>query len=85
MDFEAACCTQIEAAFQCFLLVKREFFVVVRTTVIWHRFRGVVRGKIRTTVQIFWAQKSRQKFGTVGCCKLFLLAVNVLLLLIYLS
>ena len=60
-------------------------FVVVCIVVNWHIFRGAGRGKIRTIVRIFWTQKSRQKFGTVGCCKLFLLVVNALLLLIYLS
>jgi hypothetical protein len=85
MDFEASLLHANRGSFLVFFVGEEEFSVVVRTTVIWHIFRGAERGQIRTTVQDFLAHFPRQKFGTVGCCKLFLLAVNVLLLLIYLS
>jgi hypothetical protein len=78
-------CMEIEAVFWCSLGFFGKVFFVVCTTAICHRFRGVERGQGHTTVYIFWAHFSRKKFGTVGCCKLFLLDVNALLLLIYIS
>jgi hypothetical protein len=76
---------EIKVVFWYSVCVFGKFSVDVRKTAIWHRFRGAERGKGRTTIRIFWAHFPMHKVGIVGCCKLFFLVVNVLILLIYLS
>jgi hypothetical protein len=76
---------QIKASFSVFFVGEEGSFLLLSVQLLFGTFRGVERGQIRTAIRIFRAWKSRQKFGIVGCCKLFLLVANVLLLLIYLS
>jgi hypothetical protein len=68
---EAACCTDFEAAISVFSVGEEGSFVVVRTTDILAQISRCWKGKIRTAVRIFWAQKSRQILGQFWCCEVF--------------
>jgi hypothetical protein len=82
MFFEADCGHKNRGCLEYFLLQKG-LYSYVRTTVVWHIFRGVVQQR-RSYNSTDLAQISRQKgVGLLGVVSGFLLLEIVILLLIY--
>jgi hypothetical protein len=53
-------------------------FFAIRTTDILAQISRCWKGKIRTPVRIFWAQKSRQILGQFWCCEVFFSWLEIL-------